>query len=119
MVFRALADLVVALHLGFIAFVVLGGFLALRWPRLVWLHVPAALWGAALEFAGWPCPLTPLERWLREAGGAVGYPESFVEHYLVPVVYPVALDRPLQILLGLGVVLVNAVAYALIWRRRG
>jgi hypothetical protein len=115
---RFAADLVVLLHLGFILFVILGGLLALRWPRLAWIHLPAAMWGALIEFAGWICPLTPLENWLREAGGAAGYPGGFIENYIVPLVYPTGLSRETQVFLGVGVVLVNCVAYAVLWGRR-
>jgi hypothetical protein len=114
---RLLADTVVIVHLAFVVFVVCGGLLALRWPRAAWVHLPAAAWGAWIEFAGWICPLTPLENWLRgRAGGAV-YASSFVEHYLSPVLYPSALSRDLQWLLGGVVLLVNAAVYAIVIRR--
>ncbi|MGH8495280.1 MAG: DUF2784 domain-containing protein [Gammaproteobacteria bacterium] len=115
--YGVLANAVVLLHLGFVLFVVLGGFLVLRWPWLVWLHLPAAAWGALIEFAGWVCPLTPLELWLRRAAGEVGYTGGFIEHYLLPLLYPAALTREVQIVLGLGVLAVNLVAYALVWRK--
>ena len=111
------ADALVVLHLAFVAFVVLGGLLVLRWPRLAWAHVPAALWGAWIEFAGWICPLTPLENRLRAAAGQTEYGTSFVEHYLLPVLYPAALTRELQWLLGGIVVGVNAIVYFVAWRR--
>lgn len=117
MTFRILADAVVVIHLGFILFVVSGGFLALRWGRLVWLHVPAALWGALIMLAGWPCPLTPLEVWMRRKGGEAGYRGSFVEEYLLDIVYPPGLTRGVQIALGTAVVLVNLAAYTLLRRR--
>jgi hypothetical protein len=117
-IYRLLADLTVVLHLGFVLFVVGGGLLVLRWPRLAWLHVPAAVWGAFIEFAGWICPLTPLENWLRAEGGGPVYAESFVEHYVIPLLYPAALTRELQWLLGGGVIVINAVVYAVILRRR-
>jgi hypothetical protein len=112
-----LADAVVVLHFGFVLFVVLGGLLALRWPRLAWLHLPAALWGAWTEFAGWICPLTPLENWLRVRSGESGYATSFVEHYVVPVLYPAALTRELQWILGGLVVAINALVYLVVLRR--
>jgi hypothetical protein len=118
MLFHALADLLVVLHLGFILFVVLGGLLTLRWRWVVWLHLPAALWGAVVEFTGWICPLTPLEIRLRQAVGAPPYATSFVEHYLVPIVYPAALTAELQIVLGCVVVGINGVIYAVLWRRQ-
>jgi uncharacterized membrane protein YhhN len=82
MLFRALADGVLVVHLAFVLFVVLGGLLALRWPRVAWVHVPVALYGAAIEYVGFICPLTPLEVWLRERGGEAGYQGGFVEHYI-------------------------------------
>lgn len=113
-----LADGVLLLHLAFILFVVLGGLLLPRWPRLVWLHLPAASWGALIEFRGWICPLTPLENHLRHLAGEAGYTGDFIAHYLLPVIYPHGLTREIQLLLGLAVVLINAAAYAWWYRRR-
>nr|WP_310776969.1 DUF2784 domain-containing protein [Candidatus Palauibacter scopulicola] len=107
-----LADLVLVVHFLFIAFVVAGGFAAVRWPRLAWAHIPCFAWGALIEFAGWICPLTPLENDLRVASGQAGYSGGFIEHYLLPVIYPGALTREIQIWLGLSVLALNAVAYA-------
>ena len=118
MLHRVLADLVVVLHLGFVAFVVLGGLLGLRWPRALWLHAPAAVWGALIEFQGWICPLTPLENELRRRGGEAGYAGGFVEHYLLPVLYPPALTASVQLVLGLFVVVVNLSVYAWVLARR-
>lgn len=112
-----LADAVLFLHLAFILFVALGGFPARRHPRLAWLHLPCAIWGAFVVLADQSCPLTPLENYLRQLGNAAGYPGGFIEHYLLPLVYPAMLTRELQIGLGLGVVGINLVAYAP-WRRR-
>lgn len=117
MEYRLLADGVLLLHLLFILFVVGGGPLVLRWPRLAWAHLPAAVWGAGIEFFGWICPLTPLENALRRLAGEAGYRGGFVEHYLLPVIYPGALTREIQIGLGLAVVAINAVAYGFVWRR--
>ncbi len=118
MVFRILADAVVLLHLAFVSFVVLGGLLALRWPRAAWAHIPAAIWGAWVELAGWVCPLTPIENRLRIRGGAEAYGSGFVEHYLVPLLYPASLPRGTQWWLGVSVVVLNAAIYATILRRR-
>jgi hypothetical protein len=119
MVFRSLADLLVGLHFLFVLFVVGGGFLTWRWPRVAWAHVPVALWGALIELAGWICPLTPLENDLRRAAGDAGYAGGFIEHYVIPVVYPAGLTREIQLALGLAVIMINAVAYGgLVWRRR-
>ncbi len=118
MLYRVLADAVVAVHLSFIVFVVLGGLLALRWRRMPWLHLPAALWGAASELFGWFCPLTPLESWLRQASGAGGHSGSFIEHYLLPILYPAELTREVQFVLAALVIVVNLATYALVWWHR-
>lgn len=117
MLYRLLADATVVLHLGFVVFVIGGAALVWRYPKLAWLHVPAALWGAFIEFAGWICPLTPLENWLRKQGGGQTYADGFVEHYLMPVLYPQSLTRETQWLLGGAVVLINVIFYMLILRR--
>lgn len=117
MPYNALADLVVLFHLGFIAFVVTGGLFAWRWPRLAWVHLPAAAWGALIELGGWICPLTPLENRLRQAGGATAYEGGFIDHYIVPLIYPPGLTRGHQIVLGLLVLGLNAGLYFLLWRR--
>ncbi len=118
MLYRVLADAVVAVHLSFIVFVVLGGLLALRWRRAPWLHLPAALWGAASELFGWFCPLTPLESWLRQTSGAGGHSGSFIEHYLLPILYPAELTREVQFVLAALVIAVNLASYALVWWHR-
>jgi hypothetical protein len=117
MFYRFLADAVILLHLGFTLFVVLGGVLAFHWPKITWAHIPAALWGVLIEFGGWICPLTPLENWLRLKGGVTGYTGSFIEHYILPVLYPAALTRNLQIAIGIFVLVLNALIYALLLRR--
>lgn len=118
MLYRVLADLVVVLHLGFVLFVALGGLLALRWPRAAWIHLPAAVWGAGIEFFQGICPLTPLENHLRRLGGEAGYSGGFVEHYVLPVLYPGGLSRGVQLGLGIFVVALNAVIYTVVLRRR-
>jgi hypothetical protein len=118
MIYRALADLVVALHIAFVLFAALGGFLVFRWRRAAWFHIPAALWAALIEFAGWECPLTPLENWLRRLGGEAGYQTSFIERYLLPLIYPASFTRSLHIVLGFLVLIVNLGIYWMIWRRQ-
>ncbi|MFS8976560.1 DUF2784 domain-containing protein [Cupriavidus necator] len=113
-----LADLVVVAHGLFILFVVAGGLLVLRWPRVAWLHLPAAAWGVLIEWFGWICPLTPLENTLRKAAGQAGYSGGFVERYLLPLIYPPGLTPAVQLWLGLVVLVVNVAIYALWWRRR-
>lgn len=105
-----LADLVVLIHFGFILFVIFGGFLALKWRKLIWLHLPAAIWGALIEFFGWICPLTNFENRLRSASGG-SYANGFIEHYIIPMIYPTALTREIQIGLGFIVILLNLVVY--------
>ncbi len=95
-----------------------GGLLVLRWPRLAWLHVPCFAWGALISLAGWICPLTPLENDLRRRAGEDGYAGSFVEHYILPILYPGALTREIQVGLGVAVLLVNGAVYAVLLRRR-
>ncbi|HVH67735.1 MAG TPA: DUF2784 domain-containing protein [Gemmatimonadales bacterium] len=117
MLYRVLADLVVLLHAAFVGFVMLGGFLAWRWRALVWAHVPCAVWGTLIEYGGWVCPLTPLENELRRRAGLEGYAGGFVEHYVIPTLYPAGLSRPTQTVLGTLVVVVNVVAYGVLLRR--
>ena len=112
------ADAVLLLHGLFIAFAVLGAALLWRWPSVVWLHLPAAAWGAYVEFSGQLCPLTPLENRLRHAAGEQGYGGGFVEHYLLPLIYPEGLTRETQWLLGAVVLLVNGALYAAWLARR-
>ena len=118
MIFLGLAALVVLIHLSFILFVVFGGLLVWRWPRLAWVHLPAVAWGAWIEFAGRVCPLTPLENDLRERAGAAGYAGDFLDHYVVSLVYPPGLTREMQIAFGVAAIAVNVVAYGLAMRRR-
>lgn len=118
MIYRWLADLTLVVHLVFIGFVVAGGLLVLRWPRLAWLHLPAAGWGVLIEVAGWFCPLTPLENHFRRAAGQAGYAGGFIEHYLTAAIYPAGLTRTVQWGIAAGVVLVNVAVYYVIWRRR-
>jgi len=118
MLYRLLADLLVAFHALFVGFVVAGGFLALRWRRVAWLHVPAALWGALIEFMGWICPLTPLENHLRSLAGQAGYQGGFVEHYLIPTLYPAHYTLALRLTLGAVVLVLNVTAYSLYFRPR-
>lgn len=118
MIYKLLADFVFLAHLGFVLFVVLGGIAVWRVPRLAWLHLPAVAWGALIEFAGWICPLTPWEQHLRRLAGERGYSGGFLEHYLLPVLYPEGLTRDTQVVLGLLVLFINVAAYAVILRRR-
>ena len=113
MLYGLLADLVLVAHLAFVGFVVFGGFLVLRWRRLAWIHVPVALWGAAIVVTGFMCPLTPLENRLQQLGGRAGYQGGFIEHYITSVLYPDGLTRQAQLVLGAAVLALNLVVY---WR---
>lgn len=114
---RLAADLVVVVHLLFVLFVVLGGLLVLKWPRVAWVHVPVAVYGALIELVGWVCPLTPLENELRRSAGEAGYEGGFVEHYLLPVLYPATYTPTVQLVLGLLVIAINVTVYAIAFRR--
>jgi len=116
--YRVAADVILVIHLGFVVFVVLGGFLVLRWPKLMWLHVPAVLWGVAIELIGFVCPLTPLEVWLRQQAGEAGYEGGFIDHYITSVLYPEGLTRGLQISLGILALLPNVAIYSYLLVRR-
>ena len=116
--FQYVADLVVFLHAAFVLFVLLGGVAVLRWQRLAWFHLPAALWGALIELGGWICPLTYLENHLRRMGGEAGYGVTFIERYLEPLLYPLGLTRHTQLVFGLSALLLNLAIYARLWIRR-
>jgi hypothetical protein len=115
--YRFAADATLVIHLAFVLFVMLGAALSLRWRWVPRLHLPAAVWGAAVEFTGSGCPLTGLENRMRVAAGEAGYSGGFVEHYLVPLIYPPALTREMQAAFGIVVVLVNVALYAWLVRR--
>lgn len=117
MICRILADAVLMFHLMFIVFAVVGALVALRWRYLIWVHLPCALWAMAIELGGWICPLTPLEVSLRRCAGQAGYTGGFIQHYLLPIIYPYNLTREIQIGLGLGVLVINLAAYALVVRK--
>ena len=117
-VYPLLADLVVLVHAAFVLFVVLGGLLAIRWHGVVWIHLPAAVWGVIVEIFGWVCPLTPLENWLRQKGGESAYGSDFVARYVLPMLYPAELTRGVQTALGLFVILINLAIYTWIFRPR-
>ena len=114
MLYSLAADALLVVHLLFIIFVVLGGCLVYKWRWLVFLHLPAATWGALVEFQGWLCPLTPLEQQLRQSAGETSYKTGFIEHYLVPLIYPANLDYDMQLVLGSFVIIINLVIYGLL-----
>ena len=117
MLHALLADLVVLVHAGFILFAVLGGLLVLWRRRILWLHLPVAIWAMLVELFGWVCPLTPLEIALRRAGGGTAYAGTFVGHYLLPLIYPASLTREIQLGLATSVLALNGAIYAVVWHR--
>ena len=118
MFYTLTADAIVVLHLAFVVFVVLGGLLVFRWPRVSILHLPAVVWGVLLELYGWRCPLTPWEQQLRQLANSPGYSGGFIENYLLPVLYPAALTPPTQLMLATFVIVVNLLVYGWLLRRR-
>ena len=116
--YAALAALVVFAHLAFVVFATLGGMLALRWPRIAWVHLPAAAWAVFVEFSGRLCPLTPLENMLRRRAGLEDYSSDFIANYIFPVLYPEGLPREAQMAIGAFVLAVNAIAYLFVLRSR-
>jgi hypothetical protein len=117
MIYRILAELVLVIHFCFVLFVVLGGLLALRWPTVLWLHLPAVVWGILVQCFFWACPLTPLENWFRQLGGQSGYRGGFVEHYISAILYA-NVSREFQALLGLLLIGLNILVYSLLLIRR-
>ncbi len=114
--YSLLANLVLIVHLTFVVFVLCGGLLVLKWRWIAWLHLPAAVWGAIVEFTGWICPLTPLENWLRTHSGETSYRSDFITQYLLPMLYPEGLTHLVQLLLGTWVVVLNAAVYWWLWQ---
>jgi hypothetical protein len=112
------ANVIVFVHLGFILFVTFGGLLLLRSRKWAWIHLPAVIWGSVVELTGWICPLSPLENWLREKGGYEIYREAFIEHYIMPIIYPSGYTRGFQILLGIFVITLNIVLYTWAFQKR-
>ena len=117
MIYTLAAKLLALTHLAFILFVIAGGFLVLRWPRLMWIHLPAAVWGALIEFAAWYCPLTDWENAMLRRAGEAGYTRGFIEHYIFAAIYPTGLTRTMQLAAGLLVVIVNVAVYWRLYRR--
>lgn len=115
-IYRLAADGVLVVHFLFVLFVVFGGGLLFWRKWTAWLHLPAVLWGAGIEFTGWICPLTPLENRFRELSGTEGYATGFVEHYITAMLYPAGLTRDLQFLLGCLAMAVNIALYGWAWR---
>jgi hypothetical protein len=117
MLYKTLANALLIVHLLFIIFVVLGGLLLLWDKRWAYVHLPAMIWGATIEFTGGICPLTPLENKFRVAGGLAGYKEGFIEHYLVPLIYPPGLTPNIQLMLAILVLGINLIVYGFMTKR--
>ena len=111
------ADLIVLIHFSFILFVILGGFLAMKWRKIIWLHLPAAVWGILIEFFGWICPLTVLENRLRLDNDNGAYSTGFIEHYIIPLIYPEGLTPEIQVILGIAVIVFNLFVYTLVFKK--
>jgi hypothetical protein len=112
-VYNLLADITVGTHFLFIVFVVCGGLLVIRWPLIAFVHLPAAIWGAAVELFGWICPLTPLENYFLNLAGESTYSGDFILRHLIPVIYPGNLTINIQHILGVVVILINVIFYIL------
>lgn len=112
-----LADVIVGTHFLFIVFVVCGGLLVIRWPKIALIHLPAAVWGASLEIFGWICPLTPLENHLRNLAGKSSYSGDFIGQYLLPIIYPEKLTTTIQQILGGLVIVINVIIYIIAIRK--
>ena len=117
MLYYYLAAGLVILHALFVCFVVIGGVLCIKWRKLIWLHIPAVIWGIFIELSGWICPLTPLENYFRHKAGISVYSDDFISHYLIPILYPESLTRQIQILLAITVLIINIVVYTYLVRQ--
>jgi hypothetical protein len=115
MLYHVGANLVLLLHFSFVLFVLFGGFLLIKWPRLMWLHLPAVAWGAFVEFSDGICPLTPLENWFRAQAGEATYAGDFIVRSLTSILYPDALTHQTQLILGTALLVVNLAIYGWLW----
>jgi len=118
MIAKLIADSLTVIHFGFILFVVLGGIPVLKWRKFFWFHIPCVLWGTIIELTGWICPLTPLEIYFREKAGIAGYKGGFIDHYIIPLVYPQGLTRNTQIMLGIALLVINLCIYGAVLRNK-
>ena len=117
MIYRILADILVVLHGLFILYVLFGAFLNFKWPKMIWIHLPIMIWGVLVEYYHWICPLTPLENYFRQLAGEGGYEGGFIEHYIIPVIYPENLTPQFQVFFGSLVVILNLVVYGFYFYR--
>lgn len=116
MIYNLAATAIALVHLAFIVFVLFGGILLLKWPRLMWLHLPSAVWGVAIELFGWWCPLTKWENHFLLRAGRAGYTDGFVSHYIMPVIYPAGLTRGIEVAIGIFVLVLNVAVYVRVFR---
>jgi len=117
MLYQILATGSVIVHFGFVGFVIVGGVLCFKKPKIAWFHIPAVVWAITIELTGKVCPLTPLENYFRLKAGSLDYSTDFISHYLMPILYPEELTRNIQYLLGLAVFLINMIIYGLLIQR--
>ena len=116
MIYKLAANAIALVHFAFILFVLFGGLLVLRWPRMAWVHVPAAVWGVLIELAGWYCPLTRWENLMLRRAGEAGYSGGFLTHYIFALIYPNGLTRGIEIALGVIVLVLNVGVYVRVFR---
>ncbi len=109
------ADIILIIHFLFIIFVIFGAFLFFVAKKIVFIHIPAIIWGSYIELTHSICPLTYLENWLLQKANLTTYSEGFIQYYLVPIVYPTNLTKDIQIYLGIGLIVINIVIYAFIF----
>ena len=115
MLYQIGATAIAVVHFAFILFVAFGGLLVLRWHKLAWIHLPAAIWGAAIEIMQWRCPLTNIENWLLRGAGKTGYDGGFIAHYLFNVIYPAGLTRTIELAIAAFVILINVSVYYVVF----
>ena len=118
MFYQLAADFIVLIHIAFIVFVLAGGLLAFKWRWVIWLHIPAAIWGALIEIVGWVCPLTPIENMLRQASAGEVYASSFLDRYLAPLIYPAGFTDEMATATGIVVIVINFLIYSIFLIRR-
>ena len=108
------ADLILIIHFTFVLFVVFGALLIFVSIKIVFIHIPAVIWGSYIELTNSICPLTYLENWFLHKANLTTYSEGFIQNYLVPIVYPMNLTKDLQIYLGIALIVLNIIVYVLI-----
>jgi len=118
MFYLFISDIVVLLHFGFVLYVIFGGFLLFKWPKSIWVHIPAVIWGSVVEIFNITCPLTILENLFRYKAGTGTYEADFIGEYILPILYPDGLTREIQLILGIAVIIGNSLIYYFVFRKR-